>query len=281
MRISSSEYYIFILTAIVNALIPCFASGQSERLKSEGDFIIVTPYSSNDSITVEAIQTVKNAASKLRNVEDLRPNRIGKFHEIALAFVKDGMISSKPIYEFIGEDTANFKMIVDFSVIQSFRIIKFEGGLFSENRALVEITIFPNIKPDELLRVKPSYSDLRYNYTTQVRLWLKLQDSRYEELSLIGKSYSPDFQVITKIIDLKLYEIIHLGYDSYRQRFDYQYAIWWAVPSVINSFDYPYKLVISHSPPILSQPKKLGGNKKWLLISAATATAILIYALVK
>ncbi len=259
-------------------------------------------YMHPDSEFIELVEKIKSYSSFLRNTIDLRPNRIGKFHNIALAHVDEGGKIIDLFHEVYGRSEDDNLEIIDLSVISAFKVIKIERNPFSTDRALLEIIIFPDISPSELVIQVPSYLDLIKNYTRRVKIWVKLNEETNKELSLVGTNYDRIHRIITKIGDIKLNTKIKLGYDqfdylwnlyeNYEKIYDHEHklnlhsifeenlgyidrfskAIWWATPSVIADGYYNQSL-IKYAPPKIKSKLTIG--------VAVLVSATVLYVLLK
>ncbi len=201
-----------------------------------------TPYNLNDEITENDIVKMKNISSKKRSIELLtfKDSSIIKAEEqLGLVYMKNSDEPIQPIFEFHGLTESGEEVVIDFSEIGSLSVLKIDNNLFSKDRVLLNIVVFPNITPKELLDINPSFSELEDMYKENIRIWVLLEDDQKGELSFVGKRWSRDYRVLGKLRDVKLKSKVYFGYD-------YTDDIWWAIQSVIDDKEYPHKQYAAH-----------------------------------
>ena len=154
-------------------------------------------------------------------------------------------------FEFRGADESGKDIAVDFSIVESFKIVRREN-----DRALFEVTIFPDITPEKLLNLKPSYTELKDGYTRVVRMWIILNDTARGDLYLAGvvgrePKVMLEISGYREICDswfengaylVKSEEMVSRVETNRKIVLEYNgNAIWWAIPSVIEDSGYPYR----------------------------------------
>jgi hypothetical protein len=155
------------------------------------------------------------------------------------------------LFEFTGVDESGKDISVDFSVVQSFKIVRIEN-----QQALFEITVFPDITPEDLLKLKPSYTELRDRHTRIIRMWLVLQDRKRGDLYLAGV-VGKEPRVMLESTGYREMRDSWFEHGRYyiesEERMEHieinrevklEYngnSVWWAIPSVIKDRKYPYR----------------------------------------
>jgi hypothetical protein len=211
----------------------------------------ITPYVPDKEIKLEEVSLIKSICTRSRNIEHLKlkGTNVTKYgNGVGLMYVKGADVNGDPFFILEGKKETDGSIIkIDFSEIKSFSLLRVKKRLFSKVRALLEVTIFPTISAEELLALKPSYSELAENYTKKVRLWIPLE--KKGELCLIGKKFSFDtgdeeYKILAKMLDVQLDSEVILGYAPFKMESigALIFPIWWAIHSVIKDDLYPYKL---------------------------------------
>ena len=154
-------------------------------------------------------------------------------------------------FEFRGADESGKDIAVDFSIVQSFKIVRREN-----DKALFEVMIFPDITPEKLLELKPSYTELRDGYTRIERIWIVLHHPEKGDLYLVGVvGREPKVMLersgYTEICDSWFENGRYFIESEYRmdhletnREVVLEYngnAIWWAIPSIIKDGEYPFR----------------------------------------
>jgi hypothetical protein len=209
-----------------------------------------TPFVPGKEVKEEEIVFVKNISKRSRTIEELKlkGKRTTQYGEkVGLNYVKDQNVSDEPFFEFRGTTETGDTMNIDFSEVKSFTLLRIDNRWFARDRALLQVVQFPYISPKDLLSIKPkpSYSDLKKNYTKSVRLWVTLEGEAHSELCIIGVKWSDEekYEVLSKLRDIELNSEVILEYGNFEvESIGRMPSIWWAIPSVIQDERYPYKL---------------------------------------
>ena len=212
-----------------------------------GSGIAITPYVPDKEIKIEEIVYVKNFSKKSRSIEELsqKGTRVTQYGEkVGLIYVKDQNVNDEPFFEFKGTTETGAKINIDFSEVKSFTLLRVDNRFLGKDRALLQIIQFPYISPEDLLSIKPNYSDLKENYTKSVRLWVTLEGEAGSELCIVGvKLFDEEkYEVLSKLRDIELNSRVILEYGIFEvDSIGQMPSVWWALPSVIQDRDYPYK----------------------------------------
>lgn len=139
---------------------------------------------------------------------------------VKLAYVK-GSSMSNASYKFSGRAEGR-AAAYDFSQVRSFKLVGQEAG-----DVVVSLRVFPDIEPVDLLKDKPSYTDLKKREkVVELRLSKFSRDGGV--LSFVGDSAAEKPFSLAKLpVDQQI------DFDSGEQLF------WWTTPSVVADEAYP------------------------------------------
>lgn len=160
-------------------------------------------------------------------------------------------------FHFAGHSLEGNELKVEFSQIEKITILEVDH---SQNKMLLEIEKFPDIDGQELLSSKPTYTELKNDYTTLLKIWINTVNSKAEDLYLasilhkdspraddffgLKKTWFENHEFFAvkevKIEKLKKGDEITLSYPMDQRN------IWFAIPSVIGDKEYPYRVVLLH-----------------------------------
>src|SRR5262245_30713974 len=205
---------------------------------------VKTPYSPGNPATLADVTKVKSFSSTTRILNDVvsEGTHVTKGGQnVGLLYVKGATVTGTPQYKFEGTDEGGAKVSVDFSEVASF-VVSNEGR--DATSLTVEVMQFPAINPAELLEKKPSYTDLKNNYTRTVRLRIKTAGSAGKVLCLVAMNPpAKGYAIVARLSDLPANSKVELGYGAFPWGTLSLPAIWWATESVTADKDYPYRVV--------------------------------------
>ncbi len=214
---------------------------------------LLTPYVPGTEVTEEEVSEIKKLSMTNRvvpslHIVDTNVKRYGE--QVGLAFVKNRQLVDNLFFEFRGQEPGEKVPIsVDFSNILRFTILEIKKRLFNSDIALIRIKLFPNISVRELLEDKPSYTKLVKEKSRLVDLLVELEQNN-GELCLVGtEGHSPgQYIILSEIRNIELNVPVSLDYGYVKlDSFDHKITtIWWAVHSVIQDEEYPYKVFFMH-----------------------------------
>ena len=235
---------------VLFALLISFAAAMSVRgVLANGPGVPISPYPRHKALSQEDVIQSKDMASRMRPVRDIGlsgedAHKLGQWQAVGLMYVEGQTARGEPLFLFSGTTDSGNQVSIDFSEIESFRVVKIKKPLFGKDRALVEILRFPFISPQDLLARKPSYSELRQNYTDTVRLWIALEGKGGDELCFVGRNVlsgsgtsNGDYEVITRVRDIEKVDL----YQGLPRR----ETLWWAISSVIADELYPHRVFMA------------------------------------
>jgi len=164
-------------------------------------------------------------------------------------------IKNGAFFFFEGFSESGEKQSVYLNELEMVKILKIDRD---NNKMLISVEKFPNISPNELLTLKPTYSELKGNYSKEIRFWINIKNDKDEKLYL-AEVYHKDDQRLNdffgfnmewfnekeyfvmyerKMIDFQKNDEIKFWYENRN--------IWWAIPSVTNDIEYPYRYQLLH-----------------------------------
>jgi len=199
----------------------------------------LSPYSklSEDDISPSLVQAKKKAAAGKRVILSLpivqRETMVERIAQLGLAFVKDERIQGEVTHELLGVSEDGKELSVPFSEISSLEVLGHDDG-----KLVVELRRFPAIEPEELLRRKPTYLELRKEYTKSALLRVVVTNQSGATLHLIGQKVDRKPESITplaKIAPGRTVVFLEALFD--------REAYWWAIPSVTKDPAYPYRVI--------------------------------------
>ena len=196
-----------------------------------GSGLTRTPYRDPANVTVEQVTEERKIAAQNRFCSlPLKSGYVRLLNNICFIYGEEGHPAGAPLYNFPGKDPSGKLQTVELSDVLSFSIVDYR-----EDECLVKINVFPSISVTELLRQKPSYSDLKLRYTREVQLWVKTK-SADGPLLVCEIKHDGSRSVACLFNDIRAQIMIEL-YGSEH--------IWYAIQSVIADSDYPYQHIIT------------------------------------
>lgn len=136
-------------------------------------------------------------------------------------------------YALVGRSDTGTTVTLRFSQIESFVVT-------SSNRKSITlaVTVWPDISPEELLRTQPSYRQLVDGYRRTVVLTMDLKSPDGRPLAFAEPG---EYAVVVPL------ERLGAGakgdfYAGHPHSVDPR-RFWWAIPSIANDKDYPYRLI--------------------------------------
>ncbi len=230
---SKSAVIIFVLSTFFNMVM--FANDGS----ANGPGVPISPYPRHkEEISEDEVVRVKNISRRMHFVRELKikgTHSYGNWQEVGLMFLKNQNARSEPFFQFKGNTESGDKVTIDFSVVESFSILRVDNRLIKKDRALLEIILFPNISPREILALKPTYSKLRKNYRKRLRLWIALEGEEGKELYLVGRDYD-EYELIAKLRDIE-----KVDFDP---GLPGREVLWWAIHAVVMDERYPHRIIM-------------------------------------
>ena len=209
---------------------------------ANGPGIPITPYEKGARVTVEDIEKVRTRSNSYRGISEVRTKgtEVPTFAErVGFVYVTGAGKLGEPNFELNGTTESGGGFAVPLSDVKDLKILEIEDHWFARDRVLLDVTIFPNIPPSELLESGLTYSQMVESHTRQMRMWLFLEDEEKGQLSMVGKKWEDNYEVLFAIRDLEPNIPVVLTWPMKRNA-----PIWWAVKSVIDDEKYPYRLIM-------------------------------------
>ena len=183
-----------------------------------------TPYRGH-APTLAEIEGVRRDANT--GFPDVRgPGRDEPFEN--LCFARKGKCLGDEFKSFSGQSKVGL-VKVSLADVSKLKLVHVTGRGSRSATAVMEVSIFPDITPAELLRTNPTYSNLPKR-TLTLSVALVREDGA--ELSFGNRVYAdgtraPRFEDLAEGRSIKAYSE--------------GFGFWWAIPSVISDPNFPYR----------------------------------------
>jgi len=192
----------------------------------------VSPYSSNEMITTQRVNRERDLARKSMIATYKIDGAIETIRAVGLVWSKGGRVIGPTKYSLSGATDNGDLPSIDFSEIQELSIVKSETTS-SPGRALFRVNVFPNISVEQLVNMRPTYSELKERYSRTLDLWVDIKTSTSGDLCFVGKDLAP--RRLETFNNNTVVKFEYVGGGRTGQ------GIWWAIPSVIRDSAYPYR----------------------------------------
>jgi len=137
-----------------------------------------------------------------------------------------------PVYELTGKTSSDETIAIPFSQIESFTVIaKYDKTI------TVSVTIWPDISSEELLQKQPTYKELHAGYRREVvlKIALEFEDGR-------ARVFAGEWNDTTlPLRNLKVGD--KASFYGGHPHMAHPLRFWWAIPSVANDEDYPFRMI--------------------------------------
>jgi hypothetical protein len=185
---------------------------------------------SEDIPTVSRLKAEEAAEKTVNFTTPVGKHIFGK--KIGIVYLKPGSpikTIENAFYGIITGEKSSRK--IDFSIIDSVTILSRDSKGLS-----IKLDLFPDISVDELLKTRPSYTDLKEKYKRTINMHIPLWAKDKQPLALVGTDSEPDapYKIIT------LFDEIPNGQEI---KFLYFSSHWWAIRSVTEDLSYPYRMI--------------------------------------
>jgi hypothetical protein len=136
------------------------------------------------------------------------------------------------VYELAGTTGSGGTIAISFSQIEGFTVRS------KNNKTItLSVTVWPDITPKELLQKQPTYKQLYMDYRRDVILVLNLESADGRE-----QAFNGGWGDITLPL-AKLEAGTKAGFYEEHPHMMHPLRFWWAIPSVANDKDYPYRVI--------------------------------------
>jgi hypothetical protein len=136
----------------------------------------------------------------------------------------------KPLYRFAGKSCTREEVTISFSEIESFSVLSMD-----DETVTLSVTIWPDITAEELLEKQPTYKQLREGYRRDLVLTMGLKSSDGRPLAFAGE-WDNAVQLEKIVAGTKG------DFYAKHSRGVHPLRFWWAIPSVAEDKDYPFRL---------------------------------------
>ncbi len=217
--------------AVVVSGLLCVALNSGSADVGGGKGHPATPWHSAPK-SVQEIEKAKSVAAEYRNLfvsEKSGSNEMDLLQMVSLRPEKRRK-GDKDGYALVGKSGSGEMVTLSFSQIASFIVIS-----KNPKTIVLSVTVWPDISPKELFDKQPTYKQLAAGYrrTVILEMSLKSADGRYLGFAAErGEATLP----------LKTLNVGTKG-DFYRGSVPTN-QFWWAIPSVANDADYPYRIIL-------------------------------------
>ena len=205
----------------------------------------------NGLMTIQERNKLANGMSTLTSDRYFsRKLRTAVYKLYFLPRIKDGAVFFIEGYTESGD-----KQIVYLNELEKLKILKVDKD---QDKLLISVVKFPDISPNELLSLKPTYTELKENYSTELKIWVNTKNEKDEKL-FIAEIFHKDDQRLDNIFGINMdwfnekeyflkTERMMLEFQKHDEiKFWYENRnIWWAIPSVTNDIEYPYRYQLAH-----------------------------------
>jgi hypothetical protein len=134
-------------------------------------------------------------------------------------------------YALVGKSGSGETVSLSFSQIESFVVTARK-----DKTIMVSVAVWPDISPKELIEKQPTYKQLTADYRRTVILEMSLRSADGRPLVFAGE-YGPTLPLEKLTVGIKGNFYGEPPYMVHPLRF------WWAIPSVANDADYPYRII--------------------------------------
>jgi hypothetical protein len=202
----------------------------------------ITPYEPTENVTaarVTAARLEANGFAMLRGVRVVGSNASKSGYKVGFACAAGADVFEPPRFSFRGTDKDNVAREIQLADVRSFRLASIDTAVLGKSIALFDVTQFPTLSPEELIKRKPTYSALLAGSSRIVRLGVPLVCNA-GELSMIGTSWTTEttYRQLFRLRDLRPGLDIDVSNTSKGD------GHWWAIRSVTEDKKYPYRVVM-------------------------------------
>lgn len=196
-----------------------------------------TPYGRSGAKSVQDVEKAKAAAAEWQSLEYPGEFTAGwrgmvRADHVSLRGAEELREGDTVGYALVGESGSGETFSLSFSEIESFTVTARNTKTIT-----LSVTVWPDISPEDLWKKQPSYKQLNAGYRRNVALEMGLRsaDGRPVALGDSRPKHGPPPLLMEKLNVGTKIDFLGHGYTNYGQRY------WWAIPSVADDADYPYR----------------------------------------
>lgn len=162
--------------------------------------------------------------------EERRPGSI-TFERVSLvpSPIHEGDIR---VYKFTGKISSGETAAISFSQIESFAVISKDDKTIT-----LSVTVWPDISVEELLQKQPTYKELYAGYRREVVLTLELKSADGRVRVFAGDWGDNTLPLGRLQVGEKA------SFYGGHPHIAHPLRFWWAIPSVANDEDYPFRMI--------------------------------------
>jgi hypothetical protein len=136
------------------------------------------------------------------------------------------------VYELTGKIISGETVAISFSQIENFAVLSKDGRTIT-----LSVTVWPDISAEELLQKQPTYKELYAGYRRDVVLNINLESADGRAQVFAGEWGDITLPLGRLQVGAKASFYGGHSYMAHPLRF------WWAIPSVANDEDYPFRVI--------------------------------------
>lgn len=199
----------------------------------------ITPYSASAQPAREELEQMMQQSAAGRTIQGITSEGKHTFWLKDIGFSYAGGPSTPGQIEntLLGTAEDGTRVELDLCRLQEIVVKKYLSFFFRKRQAIVDVLVFPDIEPEELLSTTPSYSDLQKAHSRWRRIVIDLFDRDGRPYAIVSRTGSAGEGVIP-FSSIEPDSRLILGYDYSHP----PVPIWWATGSVIADSAYPYRV---------------------------------------
>ncbi len=225
-------------SAIAVSVLLCAAIGSVMADVGGGKGHPATPWRISGPKNVQDIDKAKEVAAQYQTLSvpgelfDRNSKELVHLRRVSLR-AQEAREGDKAGYALVGKSGSGRTVSLSFSQIKSFVVTSRKDGAIT-----VSVTVWPDISPRELLDKQPTYKQLAADYKRTVILQMSLRtpDGRPVVFAEEGE--------FGRVLPLeKLRKGTKVDFYGEHPHMVHPLRFWWAIPSVANDKDYPYRMI--------------------------------------
>lgn len=194
-----------------------------------------TPYG-NASPTVDAVSQMRNKICKERYIDDLKligDNQYVSLWHFALAYYNGDKLDGELKYSLDGHTIDGKALSLKLSDVEDFTRVE-DAKAKKDGFAVFEVTVFPDLSPQQLLSSQMGYAELRREHEKKIIIQIPLKSINKGQLFFV------DFINNVAKPTAKVADLVS-GYKNILSASGR--TAWWAIPSVVADDSYPFRVI--------------------------------------
>ena len=197
-----------------------------------------TPWRKEGPKSVSELEEARTAAATYQSLSIFTPPAVDEKKTELIVIDRPGLVPTPfregdaPVYEFAGATVSGEAIAISFSQIERFTVL-------SKNHKTItlSVTVWPDISPEELLKIQPTYKQLNTGYRREVTVMLNLEFPDGREPAFTGHWGD----ITLPLGNLRVGATA--GFYEGHPHMMHPLRFWWAIPSVSGGKDYPYRVI--------------------------------------